>query len=300
LGGLTRPDRDPDVPFGERRRAFPTEGGPATNRLRQFLICSAILALSCGGAGAADDAWLGVFVEDVDGGIELIGIVPGGPADRDGLLRGDILVRADDASLAGLADLGSVLDRAVPGQRLRLELLRAGESVSLDLRLGRRRQAPESPRTERLPARAESVADGSLGWVIVDVTPDLRAHFGAPEDAGVLVTGVRSGEDPAVAGLEVGDVLVALDERPIREVADVERLLRDLARGETGVVASVVRGKQERAITVSLRAAPTAPIAPAPPGESETAEQAIRAEIERLERRIDQLRRRLSRLREAG
>ena len=97
-----------------------------------------------------------------------------------------------------------------------------------------------------------------------------------------------------------GEVLVALDERPIREVADVQRVLRVLAHRETVVVASVVRGKQERAITVSVRAAPTAPIAPARPGESETVEQGIRAEIERLERRIDQLRRRLSRLREAG
>jgi len=265
------------------------------------VICCAILVLSAAGAGAGDDAWIGVFVEDVDGGIELIGIVPGGPADRDGLLRGDILVRADDASLAGLADLGSVLDRAVPGQLLRLEILRAGESVSLGLRLGRREVLPEPPRVERPHRRPGSVGHDVLGWVIVDVTPDLRTHFGAPEDAGVLVTGVRSGEAAAVAGLEVGDVLVALDERRIRGVADVDRLLSNLDRGETVVIASVVRGKRERPIAVAVpAAAPAAPIAPAPPVESEALERTIRAEIDRLERRIDELRRRLSRLGEPG
>lgn len=50
----------------------------------------------------------------------------------------------------------------------------------------------------------------TLGVGVTDINPDLRVHFGAPEDAGVLVSKVVPGSAAEVAGVKVGDVIVRM------------------------------------------------------------------------------------------
>jgi hypothetical protein len=52
---------------------------------------------------------------------------------------------------------------------------------------------------------------GFLGVELTDLTPELRLHFGAPEDAGVLVGRVEDDSPALRAGLRVGDVITRLD-----------------------------------------------------------------------------------------
>ena len=43
------------------------------------------------------------------------------------------------------------------------------------------------------------------------MTQELRAHYGAPKDAGVLVAGVESESPAAKAGIQVGDIVTRAD-----------------------------------------------------------------------------------------
>jgi len=52
---------------------------------------------------------------------------------------------------------------------------------------------------------------GFLGVDLTDLTPELRRHFGAPEEAGVLVGRVEPDSPAAAAGLQVGDVITRAD-----------------------------------------------------------------------------------------
>ena len=58
---------------------------------------------------------------------------------------------------------------------------------------------------------AASPAGGFLGVQLTDLTPELRAHFGVPEDAGVLVASVVADSAAERAGIEVGDVVTLVD-----------------------------------------------------------------------------------------
>jgi C-terminal processing protease CtpA/Prc len=133
---------------------------------------------------------------------------------------------------------------------------------------------------------------------LADATPDLRRYLGAPDGAGVLVTGIAPGRPAAADGLRVGDILVQVGDRPVREVGDVERLL--LAPGDGVVEVSLVRARREEVVTMSPRRPP------APSGSRRAAEaredrpdarvlseRVLRSEIERLQRRIDRLKRQL-------
>ena len=52
---------------------------------------------------------------------------------------------------------------------------------------------------------------GYLGINMVELTPELRTHFGVPEDAGVMISSVEADSPAATAGLLVGDIIVRID-----------------------------------------------------------------------------------------
>src|SRR5215475_13923485 len=65
------------------------------------------------------------------------------------------------------------------------------------------------------------VRRGYLGTALMDLTPELRTHFGVPEEAGVMVSRVESGSPAEKAGLKVGDILTRVDGAAVKSSWDV-------------------------------------------------------------------------------
>jgi len=63
----------------------------------------------------------------------------------------------------------------------------------------------------------------------VYIEPELREHFGADENAGLLVAKVYGGSPAESAGLETGDVIVAVDGESIDSPSDIGRALKGKA-----------------------------------------------------------------------
>jgi hypothetical protein len=104
----------------------------------------------------------------------------------------------------------------------------------------------------------KSMGRGYIGVQVLGLTPELRVHFGAPEDAGVLVARVDEGSPAAAAGIEVGDVLTAVDGKPIagphilavevREKKAGESVGVDWLRDDAGFSASVSVEERDRPV----------------------------------------------------
>lgn len=90
-----------------------------------------------------------------------------------------------------------------------------------------------------------------LGVELSDLTPELRTHFGVPEDVGVMV-GKLVDESPALrAGLEVGDIVTAVDGEPVASSSALARAIRGHKDAET-VVLEVWRDGQMQKISATL------------------------------------------------
>jgi membrane-associated protease RseP (regulator of RpoE activity) len=92
---------------------------------------------------------------------------------------------------------------------------------------------------------------GFIGVTLLEITPELRVHFGAPKDAGVLVSDVRADTPAAKAGVEVGDVITAVDGKRVDSSGDVSRGIRSRKAGDT-VALDVIRGGASRKLSVTV------------------------------------------------
>ena len=92
---------------------------------------------------------------------------------------------------------------------------------------------------------------GFLGVHLIDLTPELRAHFGAGEEAGLLVGRVEAGSPADQAGLRVGDLLTRVGGEPVAGTWDVTRQVRPLTAGQ-GIALEVVRDRRVETLSATI------------------------------------------------
>ncbi len=71
-----------------------------------------------------------------------------------------------------------------------------------------------------------------LGVHLTDLSPELREHFGAPRDAGVMIASVEEGSPAAKAGLKVGDIVTKAGGTIIVGASDLSRAVRTAEEGQ--------------------------------------------------------------------
>jgi serine protease DegS len=99
------------------------------------------------------------------------------------------------------------------------------------------------------------------GWIGVtgrDVNAQTRQAFGLRADAGVMVSGVLPDGPADRAGLNAGDVITHIDNRP---TSDAQELLRRIAKAGPGkrLTMTALRGSQQLELSVLTTERPAAP-----------------------------------------
>jgi membrane-associated protease RseP (regulator of RpoE activity) len=98
-------------------------------------------------------------------------------------------------------------------------------------------------------------AGGYIGVRPIPMTPELRKHFGAPEDAGVFVGSVEKDGPAEKAGLAVGDIVTAVDGDAIASPRQLSRAVRTKKDGET-IQVEVLRGGSKKTLAVKVAERP--------------------------------------------
>jgi serine protease Do len=92
---------------------------------------------------------------------------------------------------------------------------------------------------------------GIIGATALEITPLLASALGLPRNYGLLLEDVAPGGPAAVAGLTIGDVVVALNDQPVANLAEfvTELTLRNVGRT---VRLDVLRGSDHLTIDVPV------------------------------------------------
>ena len=90
-----------------------------------------------------------------------------------------------------------------------------------------------------------------LGVTLVDLTSELREHYGTPKNAGVLVGSVEDGSPADKAGVRVGDIITAVDGEEITSSFELRKALREKKDGDS-VRIEALRGRTRQTFVASV------------------------------------------------
>jgi serine protease Do len=172
--------------------------------------------------GKVRHAQLGVHVQEVNqtlaeafkldkpAGALISEVDSGGSAERAGLQSGDIVLAVDGHALEMSGDLSARVGLARPGEVLDLLVWRQGERRTLKATLDDAAQRAASA-AQADTSSAPRVAGGRLGLAVRNLSPDERRITGL--STGLVVEAVTGAAERA--GLQAGDLLLAIDGRPV-------------------------------------------------------------------------------------
>ena len=89
-----------------------------------------------------------------------------------------------------------------------------------------------------------------VGISLTELTPELREFFGAPKEAGVLVSSVAENRPAAKAGVRVGDVITSVNGKATANYRDFRDAIKDSKAGDS-VRLDVIRGKSRQTFTAA-------------------------------------------------
>ncbi len=89
------------------------------------------------------------------------------------------------------------------------------------------------------------VTRGWLGVMIQKVTPDLAKSFNLKDESGALVGDVTPGSPADKVGIKPGDIIIEFDNKPIKEMNELPRLVAAVPVGKTVEVKVLRDGKPQ-------------------------------------------------------
>lgn len=96
------------------------------------------------------------------------------------------------------------------------------------------------------------VRRGILGVIMQDLTPDLIQAFGLDIHSGVVISKVIENSAAAEAGLEAGDVVVAINGSPVRSASAMRNVVGMLRVGEE-MQLEIIRDKRSKTLTAVIK-----------------------------------------------
>jgi serine protease Do len=154
-------------------------------------------------------------------GVVLTDIYPGGPADRAGLKRGDVVTQIDGRDVEDGDSLRFRIATHPVGATVRMTVWRDGRDRAVAVSLI---APPETPPRDLTPLRGNHPLAGAT---VANLSPALVEEIGAAElpPRGVVIVEVRRGSPAQMIRLSPGDMLLKINDREIRTVEDLRRIV---------------------------------------------------------------------------
>ncbi len=205
--------------------------------------------------------YMGILPQDIDESLaaalrlkstkgSLVGdVTAGGPADKAGIRRGDVIIAFDGRKVEDSNDLRNMAAQAKPETHVKVTLIRDGKEKEAVVVLGERPGRPEPAISDAAPEENRSAK--KLGLSVQDLTPDIADQLGYQDEKGVLVAAAAAGSAAEEAGLERGDLIQQVNRTAVHSVKDFHKEIGKLESGESAALL-VRRGQNTffRAITM--------------------------------------------------
>lgn len=209
-------------------------------------------------SGQVSRGWLGVEIQDMDQGLAssfnlnqpdgalVASVQSGSPADKAGLQAGDIITGFGEGAVNSASDLPLLVGNTPIGKQVPVKILRAGAAKTVDVTIDKLASKDGEP-AKLADAKVEK---GMLGVLVSGMNADELKNNKL--DNGVLVQEVLGDSPAEQAGLEKGDIIISVNNNPIRTAEELKSVLSS-APADKPLAMLVMQDGQTRFIAVNKK-----------------------------------------------
>ncbi len=191
-------------------------------------------------SGKVVRGWLGVMIQKItpelketlklkEGKGALVGdVTGGGPAQKAGIQRGDVIVSFDGKQIKDSSELpyqvaSTPVEKVVP-----VEIMRKGQKQTVQVKIG-------ELKAEKQAGEGSEGQQGSttLGLHAENLTPEIANAFGLSDTSGVVVVEVAADGPAADAGIQPGDIILEVDQEAVKDINQFNRKVTMHKKGDT-------------------------------------------------------------------
>ena len=188
--------------------------------------------------GQVSRGWLGVGIQDMTPelakafgldqakGSLVTGVMPGTPAEKAGLQKGDAILRLNGSTIENSNGLRNLIAEARADAKVDLDLVRNKVPMTLSVRLDERpKQSGQADANS-----ATKSPSPELGFAVQELTPEMAQRLGyETTQSGIVITVVKPDSPAFNGGLRAGMMIVEMNRQSINSMADFQRGARDIS-----------------------------------------------------------------------
>lgn len=211
--------------------------------------------------------WLGVKIQHVTEeiadslGLEephgalVIELTEDSPAAKSGIQAGDVILSFKGEKVEEMRMLPRLVASTPVGEKVHVEVLRQGKKKSIKLVLGEfpEEEAPVKQSSSETPSN-EKEGELVLGMHLSTVDKAARPRLKLKKDVeGVVVNAVEKDSEAKKRAVQIGDVIVGVNQQDIKSVSDFKQAIKDAKAAERGfMLVRVKRGESSSYITLPV------------------------------------------------
>jgi len=199
--------------------------------------------------------WLGVMIQKIttelkekldlkeERGVLVADVTPGGPAEKAGIKRGDVIVSFDGKEIKEMNELPLLVASTPVNKTVIVEVIRKGKKEAFRVTIGRLEEGKEE---------ADVVEEKTeLGMRVEEMTPDVARGFGLSEKGGLVVVQVENNTPADEAGIRQGDIIVEIDQQVVQSLDEYSRKISKYKKGDT-ILFLIKRGENTLYLTLKI------------------------------------------------
>jgi serine protease Do len=189
-----------------------------------------------------------------DRGVIVDAVAEGGPAQRAGLRKGDVIRKVDGETVRDNLDLISKISSHQPGDAVHMSVFRKGKTLELEATLDDRDEGLRAQQGTPVPRRPEpepAVESTGLGITVGALGDDARERLRLDEDQrGVWISDVDFTSAAADKGIVRDMVVTGINDKSVRNLTSWNDIIENLEPGDP-VKLELLAGSRQ--LTVYLR-----------------------------------------------
>ncbi|WP_298528773.1 trypsin-like peptidase domain-containing protein [uncultured Christiangramia sp.] len=166
---------------------------------------------------------------NISQGVIVGAVTPGSGAEKSGIQEFDVIRKIDDINIAKFSDLTGYINSKRPGDLVKVQLIRNGESKTVDIEL----------------TKLETYSLPTLGFEVANTTKEELERYNAPN--GVRISRMLTDDLPSSE--LIGGIISEINNKKVNSIGDVEQIMENRKKSNPIVITyHNLKGEKQRMI----------------------------------------------------